>query len=106
MEEELVKTKGEARRDRLAYKSLLNEKLLVLVNSYEKRNNADNAVQMQLQAMKHRVDNLEEENKIANGIYKGRLKRLHDEFSKQYIKFRELQVKYDEKVGQVGNHSL
>ena len=103
MEEELVKTKGESRRDRLAYKTLLNEKYRLLINSYGKHNNADNAVQMQLQALKSRVDNLEEENKIANGIYKGRLKRLHDEFSKQYIKFRELQVQYDEKVGQVGN---
>ena len=91
LEEELVRTKGTARRDRLAYKNLLNEKFALLINNKDKTNNIERAVVIQLTALKTRIEELEEENKITNTVYKTRLSRLHSDFSQQYIKLRELQ---------------
>ena len=91
LEEELVRTKGTARRDRLAYKNLLNEKFALLINNKDNTNNIEHAVVIQLTALKTRIEELEEENKITNTVYKTRLSRLHSDFSRQYIKLRELQ---------------
>ena len=41
--------------------------------------------------LKEKNEELEEENKITNTVYKTRLSRLHSDFSRQYIKLRELQ---------------
>ena len=89
MEEELIRSKGESRRDRLAYNNLLNEKFRIIVDKCKEFGELDSATVLQLSSMKRRIADLEEEGKIAHEVYKSRLGKLHDKFAKQFVAMKE-----------------
>eukprot|EP00944_MAST-04C_sp_MAST-4C-sp1_P013153 g13153.t1 len=89
MEEELVRSKGESRRDRLAYNNLLNEKFRIIVDKCKEFGELESATLQQMSSMKRRIADLEEEGKIAHEVYKSRLSKLHDKFAKQFVAMKE-----------------
>ena len=88
-EEELIRSKGESRRDRLAYNNLLNEKFRIIVDKCKEFGELESATLQQMSSMKRRIADLEEEGKIAHEVYKSRLSKLHDKFAKQFVAMKE-----------------
>ena len=89
IEDELVRSRGESRRDRLAYNNLLNEKFEIIVNKCKTFSELESATALQLASMKRRIADLEEESKIAQEVYKSRLNKLHDRFAQQFVAMKE-----------------